>query len=451
MNIELPADSPMRSNEFLFGVATSSYQIEGAADSRLPCIWDTFCEKPGTILDGTDGMTACDHVNRYESDVALLADLGVDAYRFSISWPRVMKLDGTLDEEGVGFYQRLLDSLIRRGIKPFATLYHWDLPQHLDDQGGWLNRDTAYRFRDYAHKVTRVLGDRVYSWATLNEPFCSSRMAYEMGLHAPGFRDREMAKQAAHHLLLAHGLAMQVLHSNCPDAQNGIVLNLSPSHPASDSEADIEAASRADDDFNHWYAQPVLAGSYPDLIDILPQDEIPDIREGDMETIFQPMDFLGVNYYMRGVFRSAGNALYEAVPQSGVPLTDMGWEIYPDGLTEVLESLDKKYRLPPVYITENGAAMKDRVVDGAVDDPERTEFFAVHLAALDRAMKAGADVRGYFAWSLMDNFEWSHGYSKRFGLVRVDYETQERSLKASGRAIRDMLRNRASVAAIMSP
>jgi beta-glucosidase len=442
MHIELPTDSSMRSSNFLFGVATSSFQIEGEADSRLPSIWDTFCDSPGRILDGSNGRIACDHVNRFQDDVALMADLGVDAYRFSISWPRVILQDGSLNQEGLDYYRRLLECLNQNEIKPFATLYHWDLPQYLEDDGGWLNRDTSWRFRDYADLVSRALGDDVFSWATLNEPFCSSRMSYEMGLHAPGFSDRGMAKQAAHHLLLAHGLAMQVLQGNCPDAQNGIVLNLSPSHPASDSEADIEAASRADDDFNHWFAQPVLAGAYPGLIDVLPREEVPDIREGDMETIFQPLDFLGVNYYMRGVFRSAGNALYEAVPQTGVPLTDMGWEIYPDGLTEVLDSLYKKYRLPPVYITENGAAMIDRVVDGAVDDPERTRFFEAHLGALDKAMKAGADVRGYFAWSLMDNFEWNYGYSKRFGLVYVDYETQERKLKASGRAFRHMLRTR---------
>ena len=442
MNLDLPADSPMHSPGFLFGVATSSFQIEGSADSRMPSIWDTFCDTPGRILDGSNGKFACDHVSRYREDVALMADLGVDAYRFSIAWPRVMRRDGTLNSDGCDFYRRLLDSLNENGIKPFATLYHWDLPQHLEDGGGWLNRDTAFRFRDYADAVTRALGDQVHSWATLNEPLCSAHLSYETGVHAPGFTDRAMAKQAAHHLLLAHGLGMQVLERNCPEALNGIVLNLSPCHPASDSEADRDAAERADQDLNQWYAMPVLAGTYPDLLGILPEREAPDIREGDLETIRHPLDFLGLNYYTRGVFRAAPGAMYEHVPPGDVPLTDMGWEIYPEGLAEVLEMLLSSYDMPPVYITENGAAMKDEIVGGAVCDADRTRYFASHLAALDRAMRMGADVRGYFAWSLMDNFEWAHGYSKRFGLYYVDYSTQDRILKESGRAFGCMLKKR---------
>ena len=442
MNIDLPADSPMRSPGFLFGVATSSFQIEGAADSRLESIWDRFCDTPGKILDGSNGITACDHVHRHEEDVTLMAGLGVDAYRLSISWPRVIHLDGSINSSGIDFYKRLLDSLNKNGIKPFVTLYHWDLPQYLEDKGGWLNRDTAYRFRDYADKVSRELAGRVYSFATLNEPFCSARLSYEFGVHAPGFKDRGMAKQAAHHLLLAHGLAMPVLQENCRDALNGIVLNLTPCHALSDSEEDLQAAEWADQDFNQWYAQPVLSGGYPALFEQLPAHEQPMVKDGDFEKICQPLDYLGVNFYSRGLFRATADGLYESVTPVGVPLTAMGWEIYPEGLGEVLDMLQQKYDVPPIFITENGIALDKEGAGGKTADPERIQYLASHLETLDRAMKRGADVRGYFAWSLMDNFEWNYGFSKRFGLVHIDYETQERTIKTSGRAFRQMLSSR---------
>lgn len=434
----------MRSPEFLFGVATSSFQIEGAADKRLPSIWDTFCLTPGRIQDGSDGELACDHVNRYREDIALMADLGVDAYRFSIAWPRVVKTDGSLNTEGCDFYSRLIDGLNQNGIRPFATLYHWDLPQYLEDHGGWLNRDTAYRFRDYSDAISRVLGDRVYSWATLNEPLCSSYMSYELGIHAPGFQDRGMAKQAAHHQLLAHGLAMPVLKDNCPDAISGIVLNLGPCHPLSDNEADLQAAEWADQEFNQWYAQPVLSGDYPALYEQLPAEERPKVKDGDFEKIRQPLDFLGVNYYTRGLVKAAPSALYEIVPPRDVPLTGMGWEIFPQGLGEVLGVLYEKYDMPPVIITENGISLANEPPSGAIEDDDRIQYLNSHLESLHLAMLDGADVRGYFAWSLMDNFEWSYGFSKRFGLVHVDYVTQKRTLKSSGRAYREMLKNRNS-------
>ena len=442
MIIELPIDSPMRSPGFLFGISTSSFQIEGATDSRLESIWDRFCDTPGKILDGSNGKTACEHVRRYEEDVALMANLGVDAYRLSISWPRVINRDGSLNAQGLGFYKNLLDCLNKNDIKPFVTLYHWDLPQFLEERGGWLNRDIAFRFRDYVDIVSRELGERVYSFATLNEPLCSARLSYELGLHAPGFKDRGMAKQAAHHLLLAHGLAMPVLRENCPNAMSGIVLNLTPCHPVSDSEADRQAAEWADHDFNQWYAQPVLSGGYPALYEQLPDHERPEVMDGDFEKICQPLDFLGVNYYTRGLFRAAAESLFENVSPAGVPLTDMGWEIYPEGLDEVLAMLYSKYDVPPVFITENGIAIKGETPDGNIHDPERTRYLATHLQALDRAMKAGADVRGYFAWSLMDNFEWNYGFSRRFGLVHIDYSSQKRTLKASGQAFREMLKRR---------
>lgn len=447
MKIVLPAGSPMHSPEFLFGVATSSFQIEGAADQRLPSIWDTFCDKPGAILDGSNAGVACDHLARWEEDVELMVSMGLDAYRFSISWPRVLKQDGALNHEGIGFYQRLIDSLDQNNIKPFVTLYHWDLPQHLEDRGGWLNRDTAYRFQDYADLVSRALGNGVYSYATLNEPYCSSYLSYELGVHAPGLKDPAKMKQAAHHLLLAHGLAMPVLKENCPDALSGIVLNLSPCYPETESEIDRVAARLADQYFNGWFIKPILDGAYPKLMDMLPEAVRPDVRDGDLETISYPLDFLGLNYYTRGVFRAGENMPFAQLTPEGVATTEMGWEIYPQGLTDLLLTLDEDYDLPPVFITESGIALKDERVDGVVSDPGRTVYIQQHLEALDRAAQSGVDVRGYFTWSLMDNFEWAEGYSKRFGLAYVDYVTQERTLKDSGHAYRDLLLSRKMEAA----
>lgn len=432
----------MRSSEFLFGVATSSLQIEGGAEQRMPSIWDTFCEKPGAILDSSNARVACDHLARWEEDVELMVSMGLDAYRFSISWPRVLKEDGSLNHEGIGFYQRLIDRLNQNGIKPFVTLYHWDLPQHLEDRGGWLNRDTAYRFQDYVDQVSRALGNGVYSYATLNEPYCSSYLSYEVGIHAPGLKDPAKAKQAAHHLLLAHGLAMPVLKKNCPDALSGIVLNLSPCYPETGSEIDRLAARLADQYCNGWYIKPVLEGAYPGLMEMLPHRVRPEVEEGDLEVISHPLDFLGLNYYTRGVFRAGENTPFVQVTAEDVPVSDMGWEIFPQGLSDLLQTLDEDYDLPPVFITESGIALRDELLDGAVSDSDRTMYIQQHLEALDRAMQCGVDVRGYFTWSLMDNFEWAEGYSKRFGLAYVDYATQERTLKESGHAYRELLLNR---------
>jgi beta-glucosidase len=441
MKITLEADSAMNDPDFIFGVATSSSQIAGAADRRRPSIWDTFCARPGKIRDGSNADMACDHVARMEDDVDLMAELGVDAYRFSIAWPRVERSGGVLDEEGVGFYQRLLDRLALNDIKPFVTLYHWDLPQSIEDQGGWRNRETAYRFAEYTDRISRALGDRVFSWATLNEPLCSAYYGYETGMHAPGRTDALEARQAAHHLLLAHGLGMSVLQDRCPGALNGIVLNLSPCHPASDNEADRVAAWRADQYLNRWYLDPVLKGSYPELMNRLADGGRPDIRTGDLDIIAQPLDFLGVNYYSRGLFTAAGSGFEQVVP-AGVPLTDMGWEIYPKGLEETLGSMLADYTLPPIYITENGAALPDERADGEFHDTGRVRYLQEHLAALDRAMRGGADVRGYFVWSLMDNFEWAEGYTRRFGLVHVDYPSQQRTIRTSGRSYQSMLAQR---------
>jgi beta-glucosidase len=437
----------MHSPDFLFGAATSSYQIEGGADQRLPSIWDTFCDTPGKIRDHSDGRVACDHVSRWREDVDLMAHLGLDAYRFSISWPRVINSDGSMREEGIAFYQRLLDYLNENNIRPFVTLYHWDLPQYLEDAGGWLNRETAFRFRDYAELVIREFGTRVYSYATLNEPFCSAYYGYEIGMHAPGLANRAFGKKAAHHLLLAHGLTMPVLQENSPDSLNGIVLNFTPCYAATDSSEDALAAHIADETHNQWYIKPLLDGVYPDLIETLPEAEAPEIGEDDLKIISHPLDFLGVNYYTRAIYRADDNKPFVQLPPAGPSLTEMGWEIYPEAFTDLLLSLNRKYELPPVYITENGAAMADRIEDGVVDDINRSQFFQDHLAAVNRAMEQGVDVRGYFAWSLMDNFEWAEGYEKRFGIVYVDYETQNRMMKGSGHAFGDMLKRRRQRAA----
>ena len=446
MKISLPAASVMQKPDFVYGVATSSFQIEGAAELRDPSIWDTFCATPGKIKDASDGLIACDHYHLWEQDIDLIASLGVDAYRFSICWPRIIRKDGIINQEGLDFYIAILDRLNEKGIKPFVTLYHWDLPQHLEDEGGWLNRDTAYQFRDYVDVVTKAFGQRVYSYATLNEPFCSAYLGYEAGVHAPGHANVNYGRKAAHHLLLAHGLGMQVLQQNAPHALNGIVLNFTPAYPASDSPADVQATKDADEYHNQWYIQPIMEGRYPDVIEKLPEAQKPDVEPGDMAIISQSLDFMGINFYTRTIYRAPEEQdpepFFVEIPPSGVPTTEMGWEIYPDALVKLLTSLNQRYSLPPLYITENGAAMDDKLVDGEVNDLDRLEYYQQHLSAVDTAIQQGVDVRGYFAWSLMDNFEWAEGYVKRFGIVYVDYQTQQRTPKASALAYAEMITSR---------
>lgn len=432
----------MLTPDFVFGVATSSFQIEGAADSREPSIWDTFCNEPGRIKDASNGLVACEHVKNWQADVELIASLGVDAYRFSVAWGRVIKADGTVNQEGLRFYTNLVDALNSKGIAVHMTLYHWDLPQYLQDQGGWLNRETAQRFAEYAEVMVKALGNKVASYATLNEPFCSAYLSYEAGIHAPGVKNRQQGRQAAHHLLLAHGLALPILRKHAPQAEHGIVLNFSPCFPASDTPDDIAAAKLAHSYHNLWYLQPLLSGSYPDLSHALHADDLPEISSGDMELIAQPIDFLGVNYYTRTVFR-AKNGWFSDVPPTEQPLTTMGWEIYPQGLTQILSDLKESFsNFPPVYITENGAAFADKLVDNAVHDDARIDYYQKHLLAVHNCLEAGIDMRGYFAWSLLDNFEWAEGYTQRFGIVYVDYATQERILKDSAKALQAFWRNR---------
>lgn len=442
MKLNLPAHSKLRSQEFTYGVATSSYQIEGGIDSRQRCNWDEFCKQRGAVIDNTNGDVACDHIHLWQEDIELIANLGVDAYRFSVAWGRVLNEDGSINPEGMAFYTNILKRLKEKKLKAYVTLYHWDLPLHLEKAGGWLNRETAVKFAEYADIVTREFGDDVYCYTTLNEPFCSAYLGYELGIHAPGISDLASGRTAAHHLLIAHGLGMQVIRKNCPNSLAGIVLNMSPCYAGSDSEADQAAAKLADDLLFLWYAQPLLEGCYPEAINTLPDNARPPIQDGDMALIQQPLDYLGLNYYTRAViFADEEKGFVEKVPE-GVELTDMGWEVYAEGLTDLLVSLNTRYSLPPVYITENGAAMVDELVDGEVNDISRIQYFQGHLNAVHNAIEKGVDVHGYFAWSLMDNFEWALGYSKRFGITYVDYSTQKRILKASGHAFSEFVSSR---------
>ncbi len=441
-----PAGSRMRGRDFVFGAGTSSYQIEGAvnADGRLPSIWDTFCATPGKVLRGESGAVACEHHRRWAEDIELLAAMGVDAYRFSIAWPRVMHEDGRPNTAGIDFYRRLADRLAERGIRAFVTLYHWDLPQHLEDRGGWLARDTAARFADYADLMSRALAGRVSAWATLNEPWCSAWLGYGNGEHAPGHAQPRWAAQAMHHLLLAHGLALPALRANDPGAQAGIVANVGPGYAATDTESDRRAVALYDAYQNGWVLDPLLRGEYPALLWARWPGCEPQVLPGDMDIVTRPIDYLGLNYYTRAVLRAQGADDFAWVPQAGAEHTTMGWEVYPQGLQDMLEALHRRYpNLPPIYITENGMSSDDEVKAGVVDDVQRQAYLKSHFAACSRAMDRGVDLRGYFVWSLLDNFEWAFGYERRFGLVHVDFETQRRTCKRSALAYAAFLHGRA--------
>ena len=425
--------------DFVWGVATSSFQIEGAAraDGKGESIWDRFCRVPGAIADASNGDTACDHYHRLEDDLDLIASLGVGAYRFSVSWPRVQPLgSGAWNPAGLALYDRLVDGLLARGVKPYLTLNHWDIPQALQDRGGWPARDTVHRFVDYACGVQRHLGDRLTAITTHNEPWVIAVLGHETGEFAPGLKSRKTSFQVAHHLLLSHGLALKAMRAEGARAQLGIVLNLAHTEPATDSAADIERARMDDLRGRCWYSDPLFKGSYPQEVwDELGADA-PEVQPGDLAAMAEPMDYLGVNYYSRNV-SSAGKPFDKA--SSGLALSDMGWEIYPRGLTELLLTLHRDYTLPPVYITENGGAFKDPMIDGRVHDADRTEYLQTHIAAVADALRQGVPMAGYMVWSLMDNFEWSSGYAKRFGIVHVDYATQRRTLKDSALWYREFL------------
>jgi beta-glucosidase len=442
--------------DFVWGTATAAYQVEGATheDGRGASIWDAFAATPGAIADGSNGDIADDHYHRYLEDVALMADLGVNAYRFSIAWSRIQP-DGTgrANPRGIDFYRRLSEALLERGITPYATLYHWDLPLALEQGGGWLSRDTAERFGEYAHETSSALGDIVKNWITLNEPWCSAFLGYASGIHAPGKTLGTRSAQAAHHLLLGHGRAVAALRATSPESQVGITLNLYSVKPATDSEADVDAARGIDGLQNRLFLEPVLTGAYPaDVIHDLGQEEWFSANPAtDAAEIAAPLDFLGINYYSRHTVAAgeADGAVASSNPGSefvefvdtGAPKTLMGWEIHPDGLIDVLEQAHAYAPDLPLYITENGAAYEDVVkADGTIDDDERLEYFRSHLGSCSSAIQQGIPLKGYFAWSLMDNFEWAWGYSRRFGLVHVDYETQQRTVKKSGRWFAEAIR-----------
>ncbi|TKA10480.1 GH1 family beta-glucosidase [Actinacidiphila oryziradicis] len=431
--------------EFLWGAATAAYQIEGAVaeDGRAPSIWDTFSHTPGKTAGGDTGDTACDHYHRWPEDIGIMRELGLDAYRFSIAWPRVLPQgDGPVNAPGLAFYDRLVDGLLEAGITPYPTLYHWDLPQALQDRGGWPARETALRFGEYAAVVAEALGDRVTDWATLNEPLCSAWIGHLDGVMAPGLTDLTAAVRASYHLHLGHGLAVQAIRAANPHARVGIVNNLSPSEPATDRPEDHAAALRADGHVNRWWLDPIHGRGYPqDMLDLYGVD-LP-VRAGDLETIAVPLDWLGVNYYFRDVVAdhpTGGVPYTRQVPTPGAHLTAMGWEVHADGLEQLLVRLTEEYGARRLIVTENGSAYRDTVgPDGQVHDPERSAYLEEHLAACARAVRRGAPLAGYFAWSLLDNFEWAYGYDKRFGLVHVDYPTQKRTVKGSGRRYADII------------
>lgn len=422
---------------FLWGAATSAYQIEGAheADGKGRSIWDEFAHTPGRIAGGDNGDIACDHYHRYRDDIALLAELGCNAYRFSISWTRVLPNGtGATNALGMGFYNRLVDTLLEFRITPFLTLYHWDLPLALQESGGWGERDTAAAFAEYAALMGRALGDRVRNWITFNEPFAFVVGGHFFGTDAPGLSDLALTFRASHNVNLAHGAAVRALRDSVPRARIGITQVSLPVYPASDTEADRAAARRVDGVVNRWFWEPPLRGSYPkDVMESL-GELAPVIQAGDLEQLSPPIDFLGHNSYTRAVVRDeAGTPLGASQVDPGGTKTDMGWEIYPDHIYDALTRITRDYDGPEMYVTENGAAFRDEVVNGAVDDPQRVDYLGAHLAACHRAIGDGVKLRGYFCWSLLDNFEWSYGFSKRFGLVYVDFATQQRIVKASGR------------------
>jgi beta-glucosidase len=432
---------------FLWGTATSSYQIEGAwdQDGKSESIWDRFAATPGRIADGKDARVGCDHYHRFQQDLDLARELAPGAYRFSIAWPRILPGgSGAVNPKGLAFYDRLVDAMLARGIRPFATLFHWDLPQVLQDRGGWTSRATVEAFLSYADAVTRKLGDRVKDWMTHNEPWVVAFVGHLFGAHAPGLRDLGTALATAHGILLSHGRAVPVIRANVHGARVGIVHNLEWVEPASPRAEDVAAAARHDGAFNRWFLDAVFRGSYPeDLLSWYGADA-PRIEAGDLQAIAAPIDFLGVNYYTRRVMahapgaRAAGGHGFLDARQVYWPFVPRAhfeeWEIAPEGLYRTLLRVAREYRPKHMYVTENGTSLPDTPgPDGAVHDPVRTRYLARHTAAVHQAIADGADVRGYFLWSLLDNFEWGFGYTKRFGIVFVDYATQKRVVKDSGR------------------
>jgi beta-glucosidase len=446
---------------FVWGTATASYQVEGAfdRDGRGVSIWDTFSKTPGKVVNGDNGDIACDHYNRFEDDIALMKSLGVNAYRFSISWPRLFPNgDATREERGFAFYNRLIDALLRAGIQPVVTLYHWDLPQTLEDRGGWANRDIVAIFADYARACAEAFGDRVNNWITLNEPWCVSWLGYSNGVHAPGKKDFRLAISASHHTALAHAAATRAIKTVRPKARVGIAVNMNNINNESPEDQEVvDFVALNDANLNRWWLDAAISGTYPSfLLDTYGDLASGLIKEGDSELLKVGMDFVGINYYCDGFARSPRPEDKPAIEGGFMPfpqrvdtsapekysanLTAMGWVITPEGIGRLVERVHRDWpEIPEIFITENGAAFPDEKVDGEVTDVKRVEYLKTHLASLQNALQAGAPVKGYFAWSLLDNFEWAEGYAKRFGIVHVDYQTLERTPKLSARVYREII------------
>jgi beta-glucosidase len=434
--------------DFLWGAATAAYQVEGSplADGAGPSIWHRFSHTPGLVLNGDTGDVACDHYHRYEADIALMRELGLNAYRFSISWSRIFPDGkGRINERGLDFYRRLVDGLRAAGIQPLITLFHWDLPAALDDRGGWLNRNIAKWFADYATVMFRTLDDRQPMWATLNEPWVVTDGGYLHGPLAPGHRNLFETPIAAHNLLRAHGAAVAAYRA-IGKGKIGIVVNLEPKYPASDNDEDRQAVTRADAYMNRQYLDPIFKGAYPNEFPAMFGEAWPSFPESDFADIRQPIDFLGINYYKRGITKYSQNTIIERAIRVDNPravYTTTDWEVFPEGLTNILLWVGERYGKLPIYITENGAAFYDPpTADGKVEDPLRVDYLRQHLLAARDAIRRGVDLRGYCVWSLLDNFEWALGYSKRFGIIHVDFETQKRTMKSSAHFYKDVIRTR---------
>jgi beta-glucosidase len=429
---------------FVWGAATAAFQVEGATneDGRSESVWDRFCATPGKVRNGDTGAVACDFYHRYREDIALMSELGLDAFRFSIAWPRVIPSGrGPVNQAGLDFYDKLVDELLGNGIAPYVTLFHWDTPQVIEDAGGWPSRDTVGAFSEYVEAVTERLGDRVGHWITHNEPWVVSWVGHGWGHHAPGRESDADALATAHNLLLSHGHAVEIVRRNSPSSQVGISLNLDTPYAASDSPEDAAAARWVDGLHNRWFLDPLFRGSYPDDMAEAWKEIMPEVRDGDLETIATPIDFLGVNNYTSPLVAADDNGgRSQIVRRNDVDRTDMGWEVVPDGLQDLLLRLHRDYEPPAIYVTENGAAYPDvRGHDGSVHDPERQSYLEGYLAGASRAVAQGVPLRGYFTWSLLDNFEWAWGYWKRFGLVYIDYATLERVPKGSFYWYRDFI------------
>jgi beta-glucosidase len=441
----MTVDASTFPSDFVWGAATASYQIEGATheDGRGESVWDRFCATPGKVRGGDNGDVACDFYHRYPDDVKLMKELGLDAFRFSIAWPRVIPNGrGEVNKAGLDFYDRLVDELLANGIEPYATLFHWDSPQALEEKGGWRARETAEAFVEYVEVVANRLGDRVRHWITHNEPWVYAWIGHSWGKHAPGHESESEAVAVAHHLLLSHGWAVEAVRRAAPNAQLGITLNLGQSYPATDTPEDEAAAWKVDGESNRWFLDPIFRGSYP--ADLLERNELvaPVLQHGDLETISAPIDFLGINNYFRFII-GAGADGPKMQRNPDAEYTDMDWEVYPEGLRKLLVRVAKDYAPAAIYITENGAAFPDiRSHDGHVHDLERTAYLDGHIGAVGQAIADGSPVKGYFVWSLLDNFEWAEGYSKRFGIVYIDYPTLERVPKDSFYWYRDLLAGR---------